>query len=678
MLPLSLFLLPALLLSGGCSVAGGIFSQIVNERALFNGSLNDKASPLSMTEDDRFFYVIMNRLYQAEKRLIYPKGYQEGFTDRPLTEKDENRSVLKWESLDLNIKSFFPNAASVNSVSCRHAVVFNGVLYASFSDDSLTFDGAADSDSYSKVVRLLSPSDPKQRKWEAVPVIFPKVDSPAPDLTDPARIDPQNDRVFSYHPDFSFFEKKQTNGGELTGEAKAAFQLAKNYDRGQIRRPELIRFFEMNHRLYGLFSETYLKKADPDKGNAAQTFAKNPVYRLFRLDSVDSAPALVPVFFQNDPHLGDSRFISEITVMEAIRAEMQATGCNFATARLRVFTDQNTAPEKLSVLRPATPNDKHSFYLYDPKQNKEVSYTKNKRLFRPDAHYAMFTRSLFDQKSTRPEDERCYLFHKNGLFRLTDADTDSPKLKEVTEKLPQGMKIKDNRETFLPPDYPFPDQEKPAADPNQTDFKTYRYCDCFLYSPNDDPALQRIEVAWAMSAFQKKAKEKTSLRVAGYEGDLDSLTADLWKDQKVNTTHVKESGSASGIRVTPTAFAYYRVPKQTFPAPAGGKAAANGVRQIDSLLMGSNNGFYHATPNPGAGNAPAAFDGPKLDLAGTAPVPYEKNIFSLSLSGSHITGFYASSATVTVGGSPVTVPVLFAFTAENGLWLNYNRFWNRE
>ncbi len=656
-----------------CTVTAGIFSQIVNERAVFNGSLNDKASPTAMTEDENYFYVVMNRPYRASKTLVYPEGYVDSIIEdeQALTEKDENRYIEVWESIDLNAKDFFTNTTD-HSLSCRTIFyhdptdnnVYDGAIYAVFSNDALTYDTSIDFEHYSKILRLSADG----KSWIDTKMPQPPYEAPQRNLTDASLIDPSNNRLFSYAEDLDDYENGTIDLGTLSIDERNSYEIAYTYNMNQIRRPEAIQFFTIENSLYILYSDTYLRD---DELSSEINFARNPIYKLYKVDNLETTPSLIPVTIQDDARVSkNTELISEKEVLEAIKAEMVASNSNFCVARYKVLTDQNQGT-KLGILKKAGDGEREYFNEIlkpaDPSsEGGSVSYAQKRRLYFQDTHYSTFSRHIIDNKSTQTD--KNFLFSKDFLYKLRNASTTNPTLEDWTEKLPLGLEITAENEQLVPPGHTFPDPDDESEE-NQDNisnqFKRYRFCDFYIFTPEGEN--QRIHVSLAISTVNNV---NTRFIVAGAEGTLDDKTPNSWILQDINTYNLKET-SSSFIEVTPTFFSYYKADKVAI-------GANNNTREINSLTMATNNGFYHTVPNPGDGNQPGAFDGPEIDKAGEDPVPYEANILSISLSSSYITGFYPSKAKIDVDGTLKEVSVMFAFTAGNGLWLNYNQFWNRE
>ena len=158
-----------------------------------------------------------------------------------------------------------------------------------------------------------------------------------------------------------------------------------------------------------------------------------------------------------------------------------------------------------------------------------------------------------------------------------------------------------------------------------------------------------------------------------YTGDILSATCNSWAHQTISgstlTKNDKNSSRKSRI-LTPTSFVFYT--NDISPRPDN--YPIDSTRTIHPLLLGTNKGFYTADPDPSSTDTQTPFASTSSSNGDKPNYAYEKNISTITISSSHISGFYPTTAIV----DEVEVPVLFVFTAGNGLWLNYNRYFNIE
>ena len=645
-----LFLLGIVLLFNSCDPIHG---SVINEIPPLNGNLSDQATPTAMCEDENYFYVLMNMPWRATKKLSYPENYNPGKTKvdaNPNTPEyeplpsDDARMIPEWEVLDRfqTTHTFSPNA-----ISCRSIVNFKDTIYASFCDESLRYQNNTQFDNYNFILKLNDDG-----VWVDSTIPIPPLESPALNETDPSKIDINNHRLFGYLEDLEHYAK---NINDLSEDERNGYEVAQKFYTNQIRKIEASTFYVIDEQLYILFSDVHIRDYNL---SSPVKFASSPLMQLYRVDNIESSPTLVQLSYNR--MLEPSIYKSESELLQLIKDRMGNFNENYLVARGKVIIS--------TLYAKSSQGESEWLKVYTKENNswQSTSYTKIAH------HYRSNTIASYPSKAYLQESPKAILFFsKDGIFQLQDGA--SPSLINITEKLPYGIQIDSqvttNAISLIDINTSLPSTQEEEDLLKKRFYTRYKINDFYTYKH----PVSGLQHSLIITAMLNKIDGTKRYDIWSYTGNILNATYTSWELQTIEGSNIIKSDK-KGIQkskiLMPTSFVFYT--NEAFPMVENYPISSN--RTIHQLLLGTNRGFYTADPDPQTTQTKTPFSSTSSTNAEKLNYCYDKNISTITISSSHISGFYPTVAIV----DEIKVPVLFVFTAGNGLWLNYNRYFNIE
>lgn len=656
----------------------GIWNQIIKENIVLNDpNTPDKSSPVSMCEDAKYFYVLMNDVFRVSKELVYPdkfdattmaKSNDDDITDQDLNSEKfdphpaiDSRLPWGWTAVETyNTPSFITTPAA--KLSCRAIVNFKGKIYGSFSNEVLFYTEFDKTPLYNQILVLDDNGVWQETGMKGPTVQTPHYNKPNEQITaemisadkmimEAGDIVPAENRLFPWNEDFEPFTDEEIS--KLSVDERNAYQIAAFFDTNQVRATEAVKLMDVGGVLNIVYSDAYLDEKDD---SSSTIFGKNPIYRLYKVDDPESAS---PQLTLTDLDETGKTLFSEQELLTAIQTRMVAESESYGVARYKVLL------EKLFV--PTNDSQTESIKIYTS-VNDTVSYTRINRFYLQESFPQIFTRYVYDTVA-----DKHLFFSKGALYLLTPDSfpTTADKLENVTV----GKLLSSYTQS-----YSYFDKDDNELTQDIT-YNQYRYVDFYHYVSDLGESYYVLGAAYSKEDLADDVDDETDSKSSRfdmfiYKGDYDSLTDSSWVLQTVedinrtSTTTALDNFTSSNSSSTETRLSYFSYYQ-----------AKTGDRNINQLMVGSSKGIMDGSPNPKSSSVD--YTSPSITLVdeGANDITFEGNILSISISSSNIKSFYNGTAYIKSGVNNdviTNVPVLFALTAGNGLWINYNRYWNRQ